>query len=298
MLLLRHYEVLVVLAEELHFGRAAERLKISQPQLTQQLKQMEELIGTILFERNRRNVSLSPAGRILLPEARAVLRQSVRAEKIAMRAGRGVIGELALGYIGAAAYNGVLTRLLRQFREKAPDTQLTLTLMDLDQQIPEVSTGNLDAGVVRLPYPDCPGNVAFHTLCEERLWVALPIEHYLAQDGVTVRLSDLKHERFIATHLPPSTGFAASLHNACAQASITPNIVYRSPQFASIVSLVAAGLGVAITPASIQNVSIPDVIYKPLTDTEVTANISLVYREAHESPALDLFLSCLDGNPA
>ncbi|WP_460272840.1 LysR substrate-binding domain-containing protein [Celeribacter sp. ULVN23_4] len=294
MLLLRHYELLVILAEELHFGRAAERLNISQPQLTQQLKQMEETIGTLLFERNRRKVSVAPAGRILLPEARAVLRQAARAEKIAMQTGQGMIGELALGYIGASPYNGVLTRLLRLFREKAPDTRLSLALMDLDQQIPEVAAGNLDVGVVRLPYPDMPANVVSRTLCEETLWAALPLDHPLANPGLPVKLTDLKDEAFIATHLPPNTGFAAALHQACAQAGISPDIVYRSPQFASIVSLVAAGLGVAVVPASIQNVHIPNVIYKPLEDVDVKANISLVYRESHDSPALDLFLSCLD----
>ena len=294
MLLIRHYEVLVILAEELHFGRAAERLNISQPQLTQLLKQMEEIIGTLLFERNRRKVSLAPAGRILLPEARAVLRQAARAEKIALHAGQGMIGELALGYIGAAAYNGVLTRLLRPFREKAPKTRLNLTLMDLDQQIPEVSAGNLDVGVVRLPYPDMPSNLVTRTLCEETLLAALPADHPLASGDDAVDLGALKNEPFIATHLPPNTGFAASLHQACAAASITPDIVYRSPQFASIVSLVAAGLGVAIVPASIRNAHIPGVVYKPLANVKATANICLVYRATHESPALDLFLSCLD----
>ena len=177
MLTLRHYELLVALAEELHFGRAAERLTISQPQLTQQLKQMEEMIGTRLFERNRRRVDLAPAGQLLLPEARAVLRHAALAEDVAMRAGRGTIGELALGYVGAASLSGVLTRLLLAYRAKAPDIRLQLTLMDLDIQIPEVAAGNLDAGIVRLPFPNMPDTLAARTLRQERLWVALPAGH-------------------------------------------------------------------------------------------------------------------------
>ncbi|MAC77357.1 MAG: hypothetical protein CML66_04770 [Rhodobacteraceae bacterium] len=294
MLTLRHYELLVILAEELHFGRASERLGISQPQLTQQLKQMEELIGTMLFERNRRKVDLAPAGHLLLPEARAVLRHAVKANDVAMRVGQGKIGELALGYVGAASYSGVLARLLRLYRDKAPDVQLQLTAMDLDLQFPEVSAGNLDAGIVRLPFPNMPENLVTRTLRQEKLWIALPGEHRL-KDSDGVRLADLGGEPFVATHLPPNTGFSASMHRACAAAGIIPDIVHRSPQFASIVSLVAAGLGVAVVPEAMKNLYVPDVIYRPLMDVKETANISIVYQAHRESPALDLFLSCLDG---
>ncbi|HBM60033.1 LysR substrate-binding domain-containing protein [Salipiger marinus] len=297
MLTLRHYELLVTLAEELHFGRAAERLGISQPQLTLQLKQMEEMIGALLFDRTRRRVALSTAGALLLPEARAVLRHAERAQDVALRVGRGMIGELALGYIGAAAYNGVLTRLVRRYRERAPQTTLQLTLMDLDRSIPEVAAGNLDAGIVRLPFPDLPASLTTRTLCAEPLWIALPEDHPLAAPGLPVALRDLKGEPFIATHLPPNSGFSAAMHRACASAGITPDIVQRSPQFASIVSLVAAGLGVAVVPEAIRHVQLEGVVYKPLDGLTVTADISLVYQTDRDSPPLALLLSCLDDTP-
>lgn len=294
MLTLRHYELLVVLAGELHFGRAAEILGISQPQLTLQLKQMEEQIGTMLFERNRRKVDLAPAGRLLLPEARAVLRQAAKAEEVALQVGQGQIGELALGYIGAASYSGVLARLLRLYRDRAPDVRLQLTAMDLDLQYPEVSAGNLDAGIVRLPYPNMPENVVTRTLLQERLWIALPVDHpQAANEGV--RLADLAKESFIGTHLPPNTGFSASMHRAFASVGLTPQIVHRCPQFASIVSLVSARLGLAVVPESMKNLVMQDVVYRPLIDVEETANISIVYQERRESPALELFLSCIEG---
>ncbi|QDY70633.1 LysR substrate-binding domain-containing protein [Qingshengfaniella alkalisoli] len=294
MLTLRHYELLIVLAEELHFGRASERLHISQPQLTLQLKQMEELIGTTLFERNRRKVTLAAAGELLLPEARAVLRHAARAEDVAIRAGKGMIGELRIGYIGAAAYNGVLTKLVRSYRDKTPDTQLTLSIMDLDRQVPEVAAGNLDAGIVRLPYPDLPDNISVRTLCQERLMLALSEEHKLALSDAPINLSSLEDEFFVATHLPPNTGFSAAMHRACAVAGISPNIVHRSPQFASIISLVAARMGIAIVPEAIQHLCIKGVVYRPLADVDVTANISLVHQSGPVGPALELFLSCLD----
>jgi len=294
LLTIRHYELLVALAEELHFGRAAERIGISQPQLTVLLKQMEDQIGTLLFERNRRKVALAPAGERLLPEARAVVRHAHRAQDVALRVGKGMIGELRLGYIGAAAYNGVLTKLVRGFRSNAPHTQMQLTLMDLDRQIPEVSAGNLDAGIIRLPFVEMPDNLVTRTLCQEKLWIALPTDHRLAERDVAVDLRDLRDETFIATHLSPTSGFSAAMYRACAKAGISPNIVQRSPQFASIASLVAARLGVAIVPEAIRNVHIPDVTYRPLADQEVTANISLVHQADRKNPALDLLLTCLN----
>lgn len=293
MLTLRHYEILITLAEELHFGRAAARLSISQPQLTQQLKQLEELLGTLLFDRTRRRVALTAAGALILPEARAVLRHSRRAEDVALRAGRGLLGELSVGYIGAAAYNGTLTGLLRNFRAKAVQIDLRLILMDLDRQIPEIAAGNLDVGIVRLPYPDLPAGLSVRTLCHESLWLALPVGHPLAAEPA-IALGALEDADFIATHLPANVGFSAAMHAACAEAGIAPNIVYRAPQFTAIVSLVEAGLGVAIVPEAVNRVALPGVVYRPLKELSTRAEIALVYRTEAQSPPLSLFLSCVD----
>ncbi|MDO5604211.1 MAG: LysR substrate-binding domain-containing protein [Paracoccus sp. (in: a-proteobacteria)] len=293
MLTLKHYELLTVLAEELHFGRASQRLGISQPQLTQQLKQMEDIIGTRLFDRTRRKVTITPAGQLILPDARAVASHARRAEDVALRAGRGLLGELSLGYIGAAAYNGVLTRVLSNFRPRATQIDLRLVLMDLDQQFPEVIAGNLDAGIVRLPYPDISPYLRIRSLHHENLWIALPECHPLAKSDL-VRLSDFDGADFIATHLPPNTGFSAAMHAAWAEAGITPNITYRVPQFASIAALVEAGLGVAIVPDALCRVNLPGVVYRPLAGTTIRAEIALIYRQDRESPPLRLFLSSLD----
>jgi DNA-binding transcriptional LysR family regulator len=292
-LTLRHYELLTVLAEELHFGRASLRLGMSQPQLTQQLKQMEDIVGTRLFDRTRRKVALAPAGRLILSDARAVIRHARRAEDVALRAGRGLLGELSLGYIGAAAYNGVLTRVLRNFRPRAAQIELRLLLMDLDRQFPEVTAGNLDAGIVRLPYPDISPQLVTRSLHQEDLWIALPADHPQAAQA-RVNLANFDGADFIATHLPPNTGFAAAVHAAWAEAGITPNITYRVPQFASIVSLVEAGLGVAIVPDALCRVNLPGVVYRPLAGTTKRAEIALIYRRDRESPPLELLLSSID----
>ncbi|MDR7124345.1 LysR family transcriptional regulator [Pseudotabrizicola sp. 4114] len=293
MLTLKHYELLCTLAEDLHFGRAAMRLGISQPQLTQQLKQMEDIVGALLFDRTRRKVLISPAGLLLLPDARAVVRHARRAEDVALRAGRGLLGELSLGYVGAVAFNGVLTRILANFRSRAAQIDLRLVMMDLDRQFPEVAAGNLDVGLVRLPYPDIPPEIVARTLHHEALWIALPDGHPLAGEA-EVSLSDLGGADFIATHLPPNTGFSAAAHAAWAEAGITPNIVHRAPQFAAIVALVGAGLGVAIVPESMRNALLPGVVYRPLRDTTKTAPIALIYRRDRESPPLNLFLASIE----
>lgn len=293
MLTLKHYELLTVLAEELHFGRASQRLGMSQPQLTQQLKQMEDIVGTRLFDRTRRKVAIAPAGQLILPDARAVIRHAQRAEDVALRAGRGLLGELSLGYIGTAGYNGVLTRVLRNFRPKATQIDLRLVQMDLDRQFPEVIAGNLDAGIVRLPYPDISQHLATRSLHFEDLWIALPKDHpQAAREEVSLAAFD--GADFIATHLPPNMGFAAAVQAAWAEAGITPNILYRAPQFASIVSLVEAGLGVAVVPDALRRVHLPGVVYRPLAGTTKRAEIALIYRRDRESPPLELFLSSID----
>ncbi|TGD41909.1 LysR family transcriptional regulator [Pseudotabrizicola sediminis] len=293
LLTLKHYELLCVLAEELHFGRAAARLGVSQSQLTQHLKQMEEIVGALLFDRTRRRVSLSPAGALILPDARAFVRHARRAEDVALRAGRGILGELSLGYVGAVAFNGVLTRILAEFRNRATQIDLRLEMMDLNRQFPEVAAGNLDVGLVRLPYPDIPPDVVARTLHHEALWIALPENHPLA-GADQVLLADLNGADFIATHLPPNTGFSAAAHAAWAEAGVTPNIVHRAPQFAAIVSLVGAGLGVAIVPEAMRRAVLPGVVYRPLRGTTKTAPIALIYRADRESPPLNLFLASIE----
>jgi DNA-binding transcriptional LysR family regulator len=296
LLTLKHYELLTVLAQELHFGRAAQRLGISQPMLTQQLKQMEDIVGTLLFDRNRRRVSVTAAGELILPEARAVVRQARRAEDVALRAGRGGLGELRIGYIGAIAYNGVLTRLLSHFRPLATQIDLHLTLMDLDRQFPEVAAGNLDAGLVRLPFPDIPDGVEARILHYEDLWITLPEDHPFAAEA-EIDLAKFDRADFISTHLPTNSGFSAAAHSAWAQVGVTPHIVHRAPQFASIISLVAAGLGVAIVPECMQRVHLPGVVYRPLRDVTVKAPIALIYRRDRESPPLELLLKSLNFAP-
>ncbi|RRH71060.1 LysR family transcriptional regulator [Falsigemmobacter faecalis] len=290
MLTLKHYELLTTLAEELHFGRAAQRLGVSQPQLTQALKQMEELVGTRLFDRTKRRVELAAAGALLLPDARAVLRHARQAEEVALRAGRGLTGRLSLGYIGTVAYNGVLTKILSHFHTQAAQLDLQLVLMDLDRQFPEVAAGNLDAGIVRLPYPNIPPELDSRVIHREALWIALPTTHPLAGEE-KLDLAQFDGADFIATHLPPNTGFAAAMDQACAHAGIKTNIVHRSPQFASIISLVAAGLGVAVVPESLHRVKIPGVVCRALSDVSVTAEIALVWRRDNESPPLQQFLA-------
>ncbi|WP_337997693.1 LysR substrate-binding domain-containing protein [Oleispirillum naphthae] len=278
MLTLRQYEYFVTLAHELHFGRAAEKLHIAQPALTHQIKAMEEYLGVRLFERTRRSVALAAAGTALLPEAEALLRQMHRTEAQGLRAGRGEIGSLEIGYVGSAAYGGILAEAIHGFRQIARDVELNFHEVDMDRQLLEVAAGRLDVGFIRLPAAELPDTVRTVTIHRETIFVALRRDHPLAARE-SLSLSALRGESFILTHLPPSMGFAGHIHRICAAAGFSPQVAYRASQFATIVNLAGAGLGVALVPDSVCNLHLPDVVYRPLADEVATAEIAVAYSE-------------------
>lgn len=290
---LRQYEIFVAIAEELHFGRAAERFGVAQPALTQQLKLLEEAFGgELLFDRNRRRVRLTEFGSTLLPEARALLRQARRVESVARLMAEGRGGRLEIGYIGSASYAGILSRMLRTFLEGAPDVDLVLQEIDMDLQIHEIQSGRMDAGFVRLPVPDTPENVRTLSILEEEIILAVPSSHRLA-DRTFVKMADLTEERFVFTHLGPDTGFAACAYALCSDAGFTPDIVHRARQFTAIVSFVSAGLGIAFVPASAARMDDEGVRFVRISDASRKSRIGLAYLDNPTNPALRRFLETL-----
>lgn len=290
---LRQYEIFVAIAEELHFGRAAERFGVAQPALTQQLKLLEEAFGgELLFDRNRRRVRLTEFGATVLPEARALLRQARRVESVARLMAEGRGGRLEIGYVGSASYAGVLSRTLRTFLDGVSDVELVLQELDMDLQIHEIQSGRMDAGFVRLPVPGTPDNVRTLSILEEEIILAVSSSHRLAGSD-SVKMTDLMDERFIFTHLGPDTGFAACAYALCSDASFTPNIVHRARQFTAIVSFVSAGLGVALVPASAARMDDEGVKFVRISDAARKSRIGLAYLDKPTNPALWRFLKTL-----
>ena len=290
---LRQYEVFEAIADELHFGRAAQRLGVAQPGLTQQLQSLEEFLGgERLFDRNRRKVLLTEYGAGMLPEVRALLRQARRVEEIATLLMDGRRGHLEIGYVGSASYSGILGQILRRFREGAADVDLVLKELDMDIQVQEIVAGRMDAGFVRLPLSDIPDCLSTISVLQEDILLAVPHGHRL-EARQYVSLAELSEESFIFTHLGPDMGFAACAYRLCAGAGFSPRIVHRARQFTAIVSFVVAGLGVAFVPASASRMTEFGVTFLPITDAAIKSIIGLAYLENPANPALRRLLEAV-----
>jgi DNA-binding transcriptional LysR family regulator len=282
---LRHLRYFVAVAEALHFGRAAARLHISQPPLSRAIRGLEREVGTALFERSTRGVRLTPAGSALLPEARRLLREADALAAGARDLARGDVGVLHLGFISASAYN-VLPRVLPAFRRTRPGVRLVLSEATTDVQLGALAEGTLDAGIL-LP-PVTPPLFAYAALLREPLVAALP-------DARTwparVPLAKLAREPFVMFPRHAGPGLHDLVTDACERAGFTPRVEQEAVQMPTIVSLVAAGMGVALVPASLQHMRRTGVVYRPLAGASPRVEVGLAWRAADRSPVLAAFVA-------
>jgi len=283
---LRHLRYAVAVADELHFGRAAARLHIAQPPLSQQIKQLEDEIGARLFDRSHRRVRLTDAGAAFISEARRTLASAERAADAARRAARGELGRLALGYVSSAAYE-LLPSLVRAFRKRAPDVTLALEEMSSSEQSRALAAGTLDLGLVRRPPPIEPG-LAGTVVRREPTVLAVPRDHALAAPR-RLRLRALTHEPLIVFPARPRPSWADVAIDLCRRAGFEPRISHEALEMASALSLVAAGIGVALVPASIRAVRRPGVVFRPIAPAP-TSEILLVRRDEPPSELVARFL--------
>ncbi|MBN9387528.1 MAG: LysR family transcriptional regulator [Chloroflexi bacterium] len=283
---MRYFEYFVAVAEELNFSRAAERLNIAQPPLSQQIQRLEKKMGVKLFVRTKRKVELTEAGIIFLEEARRTLAQAESAVKTAQRAARGEVGRLVVGFVGSSAY-GFLPTAVRTFRERFPDVELTLKELTTVEQLQALKTELIDIGFLRPPIFE--EELEQETVQKEPFLIALSEKHPLARLN-TVPPQALAHEPFIL--VPPSLapGFYNQMISICAQAGFQPRKVQEAIQFHVIVSLVAAGLGIAFVPSAIQTFQRSDVVYRPLENITTQAEIVAVWRSKSSSGVLRSFL--------
>jgi len=258
---LRHLRYFVATAEAQHFTRAAERLGMTQPPLSQQIRQLEQEVGTPLFDRTGRGVALNDAGRAFLACAQDILQRAEAAVLTAQRAARGEVGELTLGFTESASFSGVVTELIRQYRQQYPDVEMTLSQGDSETLVAQLRSGAIDAAFVRPPFA-LDGGLAFTQLAQEPLMVALPLGHALARRK-RLAPADLARERFILYSRKSGYGLSADIMAACRQHGLNPLIGQRAPQLSSAVNLVAAGMGVAIVPASLRHLRPDGVVYRP-----------------------------------
>ncbi|KXE58978.1 LysR family transcriptional regulator [Pseudomonas aeruginosa] len=287
---LRHLRYFIAVAEELHFGRAAERLGISQPPLSQQIQALEEEIGARLFERTNRRVELTDAGRLFLDESRQVLAQVDKAVLLARRAHLGELGELKIGFTSSAPFTSTIPSSIHAFRKAYPDVHLDLQEMSSRQVLKALLEESLQVGVIRpLALPDA---VHWVELFREPLVAVLRADHPLAagsEDGLAI--AALAEEPFVFFPRSYGTGLYDQVIALTRQAGFSPRIAQEASEAMTIIGLVSAGLGVSILPASFRRTRVDGVVYRTLSDPEATTAVWLVRRQNEGSP---LALSFVD----
>ena len=284
----RQLRYFLVLAEELNFSRAAERLHMSQPPLSKQIKQLEQELGCRLFERVGRGVLLTEAGRLLLGEAYRILDQIEQTQNLVRRAGRGEIGRIILGFTPSAA-NVVLPSVLGEFTVRYPDVELSLHELKADDLVERLDNKWLDVALLYLPFDD--DRFRCEVVSSERLVLALPDGHPLASQA-TVGMTELTEEPFVMPtrhrHMPGLYGQITAL---CRQAGFVPRAVQRDVwQMQTILGLVGGGIGVALVPETFRDLPRKGVTYTYLRDLDTVVQMGVVWRRDDALPVLDSFL--------
>ncbi|MUN38655.1 LysR family transcriptional regulator [Actinomadura litoris] len=278
---LRRLRYFVAVADEGHFGRAAERLHIAQPPLSLQIKKLEGEVGVTLLDRSTRRVALTPAGERFLGRARAILASVDDARAEAVRVAAGEVGRVSIGFIGTATY-AMLPALARRLRAELPGVELDLKgEMLTPDQADALREGRLDLAVVRTPLPGTELDV--RPLRRERLIVALPEGHPLA-DGTDVDLRNLREDHFLSYPSRHRSVIRDAVLEACRRAGYRPRLVQEVAETSTLLVFVAAGLGVALVPESVRYLPLPGVVFRPLTGSPVHVELAVATRDGEASP--------------
>jgi DNA-binding transcriptional LysR family regulator len=286
---LKRLKSMTVLAEELHFGRAAERLGIAQPALTQQIQSLERDIGVQLFLRTKRSVRLTISGQVMLSEAVRTLQQAERTLLVAKQAGRGQLGHIEIGFVGSAVFSGVLAGAIARYRAVNPLVEFRLNELGILQQLQDVASGQLDVGIIRLPVKSAAPELTISAIYRDPIILAIPARHPLAKLKA-VPAGRLRNEPFVAVQIQEGVGFNAQVAELCAVAGLTPQITQRAGQFTALVGMVAGGLGLAFVPSSVKNLKIPDVVYRPVSNSDQKSDLAMVHRKSERAPVLLSFI--------
>jgi DNA-binding transcriptional LysR family regulator len=283
---LRHLRYFIAVAEELHFSKAAEKLHIAQPPLSQQIQQLEAELGVELFHRKtKRQVQLTEAGQVFLQEAYQLLAQLERAIKLTQRTGRGERGELRIGFTSLVTYD-VLPVILRRFREEFPEVELVLQELTTSQQEQALRDRFIHLGFAHPPLED--STLSQECIHKASLIVALPEIHPLAkQKSISVR--SLANESFIMfpRHLGP--GLYDQILNLCQTGNFNPKVTQEAIQMQTIIGLVSAGMGIAIVVSSLQKLQRSGIVYRPIAEKTPAIETAMVWQLDNITPILRQF---------
>jgi DNA-binding transcriptional LysR family regulator len=288
---LRHLKYFIAVAEELHFARAAERLGIAGPTLTVQIQELERSLHARLFARTKRSVALTPAGQAFLDEARLAVAQFERAQSVGQRAGRGEIGRIEIGYVGSAAYSGVLQTQLLRFRDAWPDVAVVVREQSMDDLPGLLEDGSVDMGFVRLPMR-LPASLSSHALFNDVFCVALPSNHVLTTASGPLRAKALAGEAFIVPEQSLGT------YEVGRRGGFAPRIGMIPGSLLAVLAQVSVGSGIAIVPSVVKDViHVPEVCFKPLAGKPIISSVSAIFRRHERSAAVNRFIRQLRDTP-
>ncbi|MGB5839059.1 MAG: LysR family transcriptional regulator [Brucella anthropi] len=288
---LRHLRYFLAVAEEGNFTRAAAKLGIGQPPLSQQIRDLENEIGVALFHRVPHGAELTAAGTAFLDEAKASLAAAEKAKLAAQGAARGETGRLALGFTASSAFNPVVSGTIRKFRARWPDVRLTLTEMNSHLLMEKLVRGEVDAAFIR-PGLENPKDVRMKRLADEPMLIALPSHHPLAVHP-KLPISALANEAFVLFPRIVGLSLYDDVVEACRNAGFEMIVAQEAPQMPSVVNLVAADLGVSIVPAAIAQIKLAGVTYRPIEGEPLLARLGLVSMKNNRSPLFDNLTSLL-----
>lgn len=283
---LLHLRYFLAVAEEKHFGRAADRLHMAQPPLSSQIKQLEAELGTVLLERTTRKVELTDAGALLMKRARQILADVEATKTDVGEIGRGAAGVLRVGFSGTATYR-LMPEIVRMARERFPLVRLQISGEMLTPQMEEALLENrLDAAVLRPPVQST--EIRLEEIQKSRLVVALNRQHPLANSTGPLNIGELANENIVG--YPRGSSVSSVVSELTRQAGFRPRIVQEATETSTLIALVGAGLGLAFVPGSQSLPLNSSIVIRPLADS-VTVGLSTACRTGNDSPLLESFLA-------
>ncbi|MCP1415551.1 LysR substrate-binding domain-containing protein [Paenarthrobacter sp. A20] len=285
---LRQLRYFLVVADELHFGRAAERLHLTQPPLTVAIRRLESELGVQLFDRTTRRVSLTPAGEAFENRIQRAVKELDDAAGDVASVAAGQSGRIRVGFVSSASYT-TIPEAIRTFRERRPRVELILSPLTSGEQIEQLLDGELDLGLVRDP-GEVPG-LRLEALTSEELVAVLPEAHPLAARD-EIRPEDLEGEPMILFPYRLMPGFIARVLSLFDELETPPQVVQQAIHQETVLGLVAAGLGASILPESVGRFQMPGVVSRPISGSPQTTLYAARGRRSH-SPAIDQFVECL-----
>ena len=286
---LRHIRYFIAVAEELNFTRAAARLGIGQPPLSQQIKDLEAELGTALLRRVPHGAELTEAGRIFLEEGRLTLAAASHATIAARRAARGDFGRLNLGFTSSAHFSAIVPSIIRDFSRRYPEVELRLDEDNTSKLLDALLLGTVDVAFTHSgSQGDSRLNVAL--VKTEPLVAALPLGHRYSGQAL-VRVSDLADDEFIMKRRSVGPELYRAVLEACRSVGFEPKLGHEAPQLATVISFVAAELGVALVPTSMQQIQAAGVAYVPTEDVKAAVELHLVWRRQESSQVAKNFVA-------